>query len=69
MKALQTKEQHSVPIQKLYKKKPSCGFFGILQCVKTKSPRLDAHLAKNAIFEMLRPIRSPARSQRKELLY
>ena len=63
------KEQHSVPIQKLFKKKAVLWFFGILQCVKTTSLRLDAHLATNAIFEMLRPIRSPARSQRMELLY
>ena len=39
--------------------------FGILPYVKTASLRLDAHLATNAIFDMLRQMRSPARSQRK----
>ena len=48
--------------------------FGILPFVKTTSQKLDAHLATNASFDMLRRRRSPARSQRKvvqkdQLLY
>ena len=38
---------------------------GILPCVKTTSLRLDKYMATNAIFDMLRLRKSPARSQRK----
>ena len=47
---------------------------GILPYVKATSLRLDAHLATSANFDMLRQMRSPAKSQRKlvrkdQLLY
>ena len=45
-------------------KNPSCVFWHPPVC-ETVSLRLDAHLATNAIFDMLRQMRRPARSQRK----
>ena len=39
--------------------------FGILPYVKTTSLRPDANMATNAIFDMLRQMKSPAKSQRK----
>ena len=49
-------------------------FFGILPHVQTTSLRLDAHVATSAIFDILRQMRSPAKSQTKvvrkdQLLY
>ena len=38
---------------------------GILPCVKSTSLKLDANLATSAIFDMLRQMRSPVKSQRK----
>ena len=41
---------------------------GILSlCVKIASPRQDAYMAKDAIFDKLRQRRSPTKSQRKEV--
>ena len=38
---------------------------GILPCVKTTSLKTDENMARNAISDLLRPRKSPARSQRK----
>ena len=38
---------------------------GILPWIKTTSLRLDTNLATHAIFDMLRQMRIPAKSQRK----
>ena len=39
--------------------------FGIHPCVKTTSLRPDAYMATDAIFDMMRQMKSPAKNQRK----
>ena len=44
---------------------PSCKFWHLPVCQKYKSEKKDAYMATNAIFDLLRQMTSPAKSERK----